>query len=36
MVAERAEQSLRARTPPGEWRIHLAGTTATDFGPPPP
>jgi hypothetical protein len=36
MVAERAEQSLRAHTPPGEWRIHLAGTTATDIGPPPP
>ncbi|MBW8773012.1 MAG: hypothetical protein JF590_06970 [Gemmatimonadetes bacterium] len=36
MVAERAEQSLRAHTPPGEWRVRLAGTTATDIGPPSP
>jgi hypothetical protein len=36
VVAERAEQALRAHTPPGEWRVHLAGTTATDIGPPPP
>lgn len=36
VVADRAEQSLRAGTPPGAWRVRLAGTSATDIGPPPP
>ena len=36
VVLARAEQAQRAHTPPGQWRVHLPGSTATDIGPLPP
>ncbi|HET7043037.1 MAG TPA: hypothetical protein VFI13_13550, partial [Gemmatimonadales bacterium] len=35
VVLARADQAIRSHTPPGQWRVHLAGSTVTDIGPIP-